>query len=312
MTTKLSTVKQTADASVFNNTAFLMFTIRRWGNRKQADMTNVKFEDDVVKDAAVKKRVKGTKRLIVGEEIDAVVNYQNDLRKWVLNRCNPSFFRKGVYIAGLDIVEQIDDRLRLSLSTMKETLIPTLQEAFPRLKEKAKEDLNGQYREDDYPATDIIPNLYGIEWGWIQFDVPKRLPEEIRMEEEKKIKKRFEEAGQQIIDALRWSFRELISHATERLTVAGNEKPKIFRDSLVENFKEFCDTFQSRNIFNDAELAKLVVKAQEVVQGVDAETLRENLDVRKVAADKLDKINRTLQSMAIEKPTRKFDLEEED
>jgi hypothetical protein len=73
---------------------------------------------------------------------------------------------------------------------------------------------------------------------------------------------------------------ELVEHMIDRLSKDDDGKAKTFKTSTVENFKEFADLFAARNLTGDSELAALVEKAQKVMSGVDAKSLRTDAGAR--------------------------------
>ncbi len=65
----------------------------------------------------------------------------------------------------------------------------------------------------------------------------------------------------------------MVERITERFAETDG-KPKIFKNATVESFYEFFQTFKERNIFKDEQLARLVEKAQAVLGGASAESIR--------------------------------------
>jgi len=107
----------------------------------------------------------------------------------------------------------------------------------------------------------------------------------------------------------------MVDHAIDRLTVKDGAKPKIFRESLVTNFRAFFDTFNARNLMEDAELEALVNQAKAVVNGLPrdaseaADSLRTSPDIRTTVVAQFSALNAQLDTLVIEKPIRRFDLE---
>jgi hypothetical protein len=56
---------------------------------------------------------------------------------------------------------------------------------------------------------------------------------------------------------------KLVSHLTERLSGQEDGKPKVFRDSAIDNLREFFERFRHLNIRSDEQLDALVNQAQE-------------------------------------------------
>ena len=64
----------------------------------------------------------------------------------------------------------------------------------------------------------------------------------------------------------------MVERITERFSTNG--APKIFKNSTVNNFYEYFETFKERNIFKDDQLAELVERAESVLGGHSAESIR--------------------------------------
>jgi len=73
---------------------------------------------------------------------------------------------------------------------------------------------------------------------------------------------------------------QLVGHLTERLVGQTDGKPKVFRDSAVENLTEFCQRFRRLNIRSNAQLDELVDHCQNVVRNVDPQLLRDSRGLR--------------------------------
>jgi len=68
--------------------------------------------------------------------------------------------------------------------------------------------------------------------------------------------------------------QRLKAHLAERLTGLHDGQPKVFRDSAVENLREFFERFRRLNNRSSPELDGLVQQAQQTINGVEPQTLR--------------------------------------
>jgi hypothetical protein len=296
---------QTVTAELLKKSVAFTVTFQKWGNRRAADLNQVQTDGD-------KSRLSMTKRLIVADEYDAIIQYQSE----VYNRCvgkpvpRPSFLRKGLYLVGLGEVDRLELMLKEAATRIRSELVPALATVFEQRKEEARVALNGQFNEQDYPTIDSLPNRFGVTWNWIAFTVPEGLPPELRATEQAKLEQQFKDAGDEIVAALRTGFQDLITHAVERLQRKPGEKAKTFKDSTIENINEFIATFSARNLMDDRDLAALVEKAKEILKGTNTQWLRESYGQRAKVADGFAEIKTTIDKMIVDKPVRKFDFEE--
>ena len=101
-------------------------------------------------------------------------------------------------------------------------------------------------------------------------------------------------------------FAKLVGHLTDRLSGGEDGKPKVFRDSAVENMSEFFARFRSLNVRSNAELDALVEQAQRVVRGVEPQQLRDNATLRQQVAAQLSGVQATLDGLLVDRPRRRI------
>jgi hypothetical protein len=67
---------------------------------------------------------------------------------------------------------------------------------------------------------------------------------------------------------------------------------------------EFFQRFGRLNIRSNEQLDELVQQAQNIVQGIQPQTLRENLDLRQQVADQLGGVQSILDNLLVDRPRR--------
>lgn len=300
---------ETVDIDLLRNSVAFTLTMRKFSNRRSGDMAHINVEAD-------KSRLKLTKQLIVSPELDRISEFQAELYKWVTMRSVPSFFKEGLYLVKLNMIEAFEAKLAGAVEELDNALVGNLIAAYPAQIDAARVALNGQFQQDDYPSCSEMRKRFGISWNWLAFGVPETLPAELRAAEEAKIKESFLQAEIEIRAALREGFAEIISHVTDRLTVKPGEKAKIFRNSLFENLTEFIGTFAARNLVDDGELAAQVAKAQEILAQVrgdkpadQATLVRDSEELRRRTSEAFAGLKSEVEKIIISRPSRQFDLE---
>jgi len=147
--------------------------------------------------------------------------------------------------------------------------------------------------------------------------VPEKLaalsPEIFKREQEKRSKELID-AAREMQAALRVALAELVGDMIERLTQPDdNGKKKVIRPGkLVDNVRDFVASFNVRNLTNDTELAALTEKAKAILEGVDADTLCKDLDIRKSVRQGFEAIKSNLDGMLTEKPARMLSLDDDE
>jgi hypothetical protein len=132
-----------------------------------------------------------------------------------------------------------------------------------------------------------------------------RIAPEVYQQEQERVARRFEEAVHLAEQAFTAEFAKLVSHLTERLSGPDGER-KIFRDSAVVNLTEFFQRFQQLNVHSSEQLDALVRQAQDIVQGVQPQELRDDGFLRQHIATELTGVQAALDGMLVDRPRRRI------
>lgn len=84
----------------------------------------------------------------------------------------------------------------------------------------------------------------------------------------------------------------------------GLHKPKVFRDTAVTNLHEFFERFRSLSVRSDADLELLVDQAQQLLRGVEPQTLRQDQSARQQLTQQLSAVQGTLDELLVDRPRR--------
>jgi hypothetical protein len=98
--------------------------------------------------------------------------------------------------------------------------------------------------------------------------------------------------------------QQLVAHLTERLSGQADGKPKVFRDSALNNMSEFFDRFKQLNVRSNEDLDSLVEQCRGVVSGVEPQTLRDNQGLRQNVAAELGQVQGVLDTLLVDRPRR--------
>jgi hypothetical protein len=187
-----------------------------------------------------------------------------------------------------------------------EVAVRQLDEHYADLKAAASRRLGDLFNANDYPSS--LQGLFDVEWDFPNIEPPSYLSQlspEIYEQERARVAARFEEAIQLTEQAFISEFAKLIEHLSERLSNGGGER-KIFRDSAITNLIEFFNRFRQLNVRSNQDLDALVEQAQRVVQGTDAQSLRDSEGLRQNIAWQLSRVQAELDGMLVERPRRRI------
>ena len=216
------------------------------------------------------------------------------------------FPEPGIRLIRQDDVPVFDVQLT-SLRAELEEAVAALDAHYGELRAAARERLGRLYNPADYP--DSLVGLFKVEHDFPSVEAPAYLRElspELFRQEQARVTARFEEAVRLAEEAFLAEFAKLVGHLTDRLSGGEDGKPKVFRDSAVENMSEFFARFRSLNVRSNAELDALVEQAQRVVRGVEPQQLRDNATLRQQVAAQLSGVQATLDGLLVDRPRRRI------
>ena len=104
-----------------------------------------------------------------------------------------------------------------------------------------------------------------MSWEFPSVEPPdylRRLSPDLYREEAARVAARFDEAVQLAEQMFLAELSDLVSHLSERLSGQGDGKPKIFRDSAVENLTEFFQRFRRLHVGGEDQLEEIVSRAE--------------------------------------------------
>jgi hypothetical protein len=203
-------------------------------------------------------------------------------------------------------LEEFDQKMR-DLRLELEHAVEVLDRHYSELQGAACKRLGSLYNPADYPSS--LQGLFGIDWDFPSVEPPDyllQLNPAIFEQERARVAARFEEAVRLAEEAFLSEFAKLVSHLTERLSGDGNGEKKVFRDSAVTNLVEFFGKFQQLNVRSSDQLDRLIAEAQQIVQGVEAQTLRDNDSLRQHVATQLSRVQATVDGLLVDRPRRRI------
>jgi hypothetical protein len=212
----------------------------------------------------------------------------------------------GIRLIRQDDVEPFTTQA-ITLKAELDQAVEQLDGHLVELKVLARECLGTLYSEGDYPGS--LRGLFDVEWEFPAVEPPeylRQLSPELFRQEQARVAARFEEAVRLAEEAFIVEFNKLVGHLTERLSGTDDGKPKVFRDSAVENLTDFFQRFGQLNVRSNQQLDELVEQAQQIVRGVEAQQLRENHPLRQEVTTQLSAVQAVLDGLLVDRPRRRI------
>ena len=252
-------------------------------------------------------RVTGTKKLLDCPEAKAIQTEFNRIAAFVKSRSLPTPFGEGIYFVPNTRLEEVDAELLMTKTTNIPRLVESLCAVYADVLVREQTELGPNYNPADYDTPSEIRDRVNLDFSYVTFGVPENLPDVIRQREAEKQGQRLMESVDAMQLLVQTEMAKLVSHAVDALTGTKDGKPKIFRDSLVNNIREFLDLFKDRNITNDTQMEALCARASQLLEGVDPADLRDtNKPLRDTVAQGFAQIQTQLESMMVERGTRRI------
>ena len=195
-----------------------------------------------------------------------------------------------------------------TMQTYRERLQETARELssqYDTMKSEAERRLGTLFNASDYPTT--LDGLFDLEVSYPTIEPPAYLVSlhpEVYQQEQARVRERFENAVELAEQAFGTELQRLSAHLAERLTGLHDGQPKVFRDSAVENLREFFERFRRLNIRSSPELDMLVEEAQQTISGIEPQTLRDSNRLRQMVARDFEQIQASVGEMLVDRPRR--------
>jgi hypothetical protein len=176
---------------------------------------------------------------------------------------------------------------------------------YDAMKSEAQRRLGSLFNPSDYPQT--LDGMFDLEVSYPTIDPPAylmALNPEVFQQEQARVRERFESAVELAEQAFAAELQRLVSHLAERLTGLHDGQPKVFRDSAVENLREFFERFRQLNIRSNPELDALVEQAQQTITGIEPQQLRDSVRLRQMVANDFEQIQAAVGEMLVDRPRR--------
>jgi hypothetical protein len=182
-----------------------------------------------------------------------------------------------------------------------------LNAVYDQVKRDAHRRLGRLYNPNDYPTE--LRGLFAVDWDFPSVEPPGyllRIAPDVYEQERQRVAARFDEAVRLAEQAFIDEFGRLLSHLTERLADKEDGERRVFRNSAVDNLRQFFERFRHLNVSSNAELDALVEEAQRLVQGVTPQRLRDDTALRGHVAMEMARVRAQVTGLITGAPRRRL------
>jgi len=180
-----------------------------------------------------------------------------------------------------------------------------LSSQYDEIKNEARRRLGSLFNPSDYPTT--LDGMFDLEVSSPPIEPPHyliALNPGVFEAEQARVRERFESAVELAEQAFATELQKLVSHLAERLTGLQDGQPKVFRDTAVENFRQFFERFRRLNVRSNPELDALVDQARQVITGIEPQQLRDSVRLRAMVANDFTRIEQAVGDLLVDRPRR--------
>jgi hypothetical protein len=147
---------------------------------------------------------------------------------------------------------------------------------YPSYIDRVRPELNGLFREEDYPSTDKLRNKFGVKLEVLPIpsgnDFRVSLSDGERARVAREIDENVRESLQKGTEDLWVRLKAVVGHMVERL----NEPESRFHASLVTNICDLVDVLPRLNVNQDEELNRFAEEIRNRLCGFTARELKKN------------------------------------
>jgi hypothetical protein len=156
---------------------------------------------------------------------------------------------------------------------------------YPQYIEQVRPELNGLFREEDYPSLDKLRAKFGIKLEVLPIPSGADFRVQLSAEEQARVSREIDANVRESLtrgtEDLWKRLREVVAHMVDRL----NEPESRFHGSLVTNIADLVEILPKLNVSGDADLNRFAGEIKERLCNYSAQELKKNELLRSVTAN---------------------------
>ena len=210
----------------------------------------------------------------------------------------------GIRLMKQSQIEAFNDQLE-DFRAQLEANVRLFADQFYDIQQAARIRLGSLYDASDYPSS--LEDEFAVDWDFPTVEPPdylRRLHPDVYEQQARRVSERFEQAVELAEQAFTEEFSQLVEHLANRLAGDESGRPRIFRDTAVSNMADFFAKFRSLNISSSEQLDQLVVRCEQLMDGVEPRALRSDAALRRRLSTSLSTVQSSLDQMMVDRPRR--------
>jgi hypothetical protein len=276
--------------SISSSAMLVELSVRTWTARKLD--RSVTEEVNVSKKASSAASRVNKHLLPEVKQLKDIVKYAAAVRNWMYTETLPwsDFGARLIPTANFfDFKQELDSRTA-TFNQMVEDFI----DEYPNLISAQAFELGDMFNRDEYPTADEIRAKFGMrasfmpvpDSGDFRVDIGNEAMAQIKADYEEDFKARMDAATADIAKRL----LEGLSHVADRLTDSPDGKQKAFKYNMLEKLASTIATVRALNVTKDEALSRMATEAEQAINGINVEVLRDMPSAREKLKNDMDNI----------------------
>jgi hypothetical protein len=281
------------DAQYASNAVLVTLSIKTWAaNAMDRDITSkVASEHGTdVKLARVWKTLVPNKK---GSDLGNIYAIEREARNFHYENTLP-YKLEGQRILPTKNYARYMEKFRQLKEQLELAVLKFLQ-SFEEIKMRARTELKGMYREEDYPTLERLIRAFDISVStdplpnsatFFQTQLPETELVRMKSELESQLHDTFRKANEELWDRM----ASMLKNMKERL----NGDKKMLRENAIENLNNLLDLLPRLNVNNDQKLEELRQQMKSSFAGLTAASLRQDDNMREQKVAEVEQMQSTM------------------
>jgi hypothetical protein len=157
--------------------------------------------------------------------------------------------------------------------------------------------LGNMFNRADYPSADDIARRFKFNTNYMPVPTAGDFRIDVGNDAHKELQEKLTKLADERIDNamgdIKARLKEHLTRMSDRLgsdIVAGQIKPRMFHDSLLQTAHELCSLSRDLNLTNDYDLEQARLALQNAIRGIDVKDLRRDMPTRNDTKAQVDAI----------------------
>ncbi len=244
------------------------------------------------------------RKYLINPELLGPLNTTSHQARNLVQKLSLPFPITGIYLIPKESLSHVDSRLEEHQKAFMEKAA-AFETEYDQARNEAKLALGNLFNEGDYPQS--VSSRFKFSWRFLTIDLPGKstiLSPEIYEKEKQKFTDMMDEARDLASFTLINEFREIIDGLVERL----NGTAKAIKSTAFNKLREFIDTLETKNLFNDQLVKEFADEAREAMKGVSPYGLSYNNAMKVAVQESMNALKESIDTAIEDLPKRKIRL----